>query len=80
MGDLTPYGLGLEGRIFFLIVLFIYLFLAVLDLLLHFFSLVAASRGKGQGAEVAVQGSSHCSALSCWGACAGFSSSGTWAQ
>ena len=29
------------------ILLFIYLFLAVLDPLLHFFSLVAVSRGKG---------------------------------
>ena len=49
------------------IILFIYLFLAVLDPLLHFFSLVAASRSKGWGAEVAVQGSSHCSVLSYWG-------------
>ena len=72
------------------ILLFIYLFLAVLDPLLHFFSLVAVSRGKGWGAEVAVQGSSHCSVVSCWGTrvwgmqasvavIRGFSSRSSWA-
>ena len=39
---------GLGGLYFFAyMILFIYLFLAVLDPLLHFFPLVAASRGKG---------------------------------